>query len=251
MVEKVAIPTRRSTGHVGLIFSDGFTLARFPQGEGMPRLGFVFTTLVRGNTSPKYSDDARLNRQIAIIEAGLESYRIVRMVPIPRAEDLKRLITIARVGERVGEDDSVDCDGLMTDQLGVVIELRPADCHQILLDAGCAFALLHGGKTELRRNVVEIGVLALCETFGVMPEQIALIDGPGIGPCCYKEQDKFSIDLRAMIEEQARGIGISNILFATNCTCCSRDPRDEKTRIFPSHWRQPGIRFSAFAGPLL
>jgi copper oxidase (laccase) domain-containing protein len=248
---------------VPLGFSADGTLGQFEQ--ELP-VSLVFSTAVAGNTSQKYGDPkvAREQRQKIIFTAHIEQSRIVAIKPILRKLGEDRSIRVVEVLRDIGNSDTVECDGLMTDSPSTALELRAADCYPICLIAptktGYCFALLHGGKAELGKQVVKQGVEAMCSRFNVLASQVVMLVGPGIGPCCYRNPKlgNTPVDLREQIEHQAAEVGIVHPLyFADYCTCCSRGP--DRKWIFFSHRRsdelgqteEPESRFMAVIGPIL
>ncbi|MGB9407233.1 MAG: peptidoglycan editing factor PgeF [Terracidiphilus sp.] len=78
-------------------------------------------------------------------------------------------------------------DGLMTDEPGLLIGVRTADCIPILVaDRKLrAVAAFHAGWRGTVQRIVESGIGRMRLEFGSRPEDLMAAIGPGIGPCCY------------------------------------------------------------------
>lgn len=133
-------------------------------------------------------------------------------------------------------------DGLITNERGITLMLRFADCVPILLydPVRRAIGIAHAGWRGTVSKVVTNTILAMQDTFGThAPDLIACI-GPSIGPCCYE----IGGDVRARVETafpeisakllpqngathldlwqanamQLRGLGVQDIEIAAVCT---------------------------------
>jgi YfiH family protein len=78
-------------------------------------------------------------------------------------------------------------DALMTDQPGVLLSVRCADCLPVLLvDPRCrAVAAVHAGWRGALQRVVEKTVGVMRSVFGSDPRRILAALGPSIRACCY------------------------------------------------------------------
>jgi YfiH family protein len=103
----------------------------------------------------------------------------------------------------------LDCDGIITNQPGVLIGVCVADCFPILLldPVKKVAAALHAGWKGTAAKIAGKGVRALVKLFDSDPRNILAAIGPGIGPCCY-EVDSPVID-------QFRKNGIETAPFTT------------------------------------
>ena len=82
----------------------------------------------------------------------------------------------------------IECDGIVTNQRGVLIGIGVADCYPILLldPKKRVAAALHAGWKGTAAGICRKGVAAMKEFFGSEPSDILAAVGPGIGPCCYE-----------------------------------------------------------------
>jgi YfiH family protein len=121
-------------------------------------------------------------------------------------------------------------DGLWTDEPGVPLLVKTADCLPIALAASSgapALALLHAGWRGLAAGIVEAGVAALG---GRRPLAAAI--GPAIGPCCYEIGPEVAarfdrdlvrgglLDLWAAGERALRRAGVERVVRFDLCTHC-------------------------------
>lgn len=79
-------------------------------------------------------------------------------------------------------------DGLLTQTPGVLLSVRTADCHPILLAdiKKRAVGVLHAGWRGTLKRIAEKGVGEMRRWFGSRPEDLRAAVGPGIHGCCYE-----------------------------------------------------------------
>lgn len=79
-------------------------------------------------------------------------------------------------------------DGLITNERGIPLMLRFADCVPILFydPAHAAIGIAHAGWRGTVSKVVTNTVRAMQQTFQTNPHQLIACIGPSIGPCCYE-----------------------------------------------------------------
>jgi YfiH family protein len=79
-------------------------------------------------------------------------------------------------------------DALMTDQAGIALLVRTADCLPILLvdTQRHAVAAVHAGWRGGLQRLVEKAVGVMRATFGSDPRRMLAAVGPGIRACCYE-----------------------------------------------------------------
>lgn len=141
-----------------------------------------------------------------------------------------------------------DVDALLTNEPGLPLLLRYADCVPIILfdPVHRAVGLIHAGW---RGTVVKIATKAtqtMCETFGSRPEELIACIAPSIGPCCYRIGEEviartraafdradellvsqadgsFHLDLWRANIRQLRDLGVERIEAAQICTAHHTD----------------------------
>jgi YfiH family protein len=82
----------------------------------------------------------------------------------------------------------LECDGIITNQPGVMIGVCVADCVPVLLldPKKRVVAALHAGWKGTAEGIVRKGVEAMVSFFDCQPDQILAAIGPAIGSCCYE-----------------------------------------------------------------
>jgi YfiH family protein len=141
-------------------------------------------------------------------------------------------------------------DALVTDQPGVMVTVRTADCVPVLLhDPGRrVVAAIHAGWRGAVAGIVPRTVALLVDRFGATVEGLRMAIGPSAGPCCYEVDEpvlsklrevcpgwesvvkpvaanKAHLDLRAFVRLQALtdGLQTERIAMVNACTICQPD----------------------------
>ncbi len=139
-------------------------------------------------------------------------------------------------------------DGLVTDQPGIILGVKVADCMPLLFFdpkkkiIGIAHAGWKGVLLEIAKEMVE-----RMKMLGSQPKDVFVGAGPHIGGCCYsvdkerknkfikkfgdlsemilKNKNKFYLNLAVPLKVQLieQGIQNKNIEFSTACTSCQID----------------------------
>ena len=83
-------------------------------------------------------------------------------------------------------------DALLTDEPGVLLSVRAADCMPVLLadPRRRAAAAIHAGWRGALAGIVEITVGEMMRAFGSRPREIVAALGPSIRACCYEVGDE-------------------------------------------------------------
>ncbi len=144
----------------------------------------------------------------------------------------------------------LQCDGIVTNQPGIMIAVGVADCLPLLLldpVKGVA-AALHAGWKGTAANIAAKGVETLVKIFGSNSSHILAALGPAIKGCCYEVDEpvmkafsesgiewgycaeesgngKWKLDLAAANRQQllAAGIQDEHIETTPQCVCCQHD----------------------------
>ncbi len=118
-----------------------------------------------------------------------------------------------------GRSSSLGCkgDGLMTDEPGLLIGVKTADCIPILVAdrKRHAVAAFHAGWRGTVRRIVESGIGRMRLQFGSRPEDLMAAIGPGVGPCCYAVGEEVLSEFEsqfAYARELFREVGDSDAL---------------------------------------
>lgn len=126
-----------------------------------------------------------------------------------------------------------DADGHLSMERGTALVVTVADCVPVFLwhPSGAA-ALLHSGWRGTAARIVERGIEALTQR-GAPASELRLHSGPAICGRCYEvSPDVFftltgresavpaTVDLRALIADHARAMGVRRITTSSSCTRC-------------------------------
>jgi hypothetical protein len=127
-------------------------------------------------------------------------------------------------------------DGHLSMSRGTALAVTVADCVPVFLaHASGAIALLHSGWRGTAGRIVERGIEALAHR-GVPAAELRLHTGPAICGKCYEVSGDVyaqltgrdpgrptTIDLRALIADHARALGVRHITTSPSCTRCDND----------------------------
>ncbi|MEQ1758724.1 MAG: peptidoglycan editing factor PgeF [Vicinamibacterales bacterium] len=97
-------------------------------------------------------------------------------------------VVIVRSDQGLHRSAMTEGDALISDDPGVVIAVKAADCAPILLAdrrTGSVGAV-HAGWRGTAAGIVGKTVTAMQETFGTRPADLVAAIGPAIGTCCYE-----------------------------------------------------------------
>jgi YfiH family protein len=92
-------------------------------------------------------------------------------------------VTVGRRSGVLGEGDA-----LVTNQPGLLVAIKTADCIPVLLvdPKNKAVAAIHAGWRGTAGNIVRSAIDTLVSEFHSDPNQLWAAIGPGIGKCCYE-----------------------------------------------------------------
>ena len=120
-------------------------------------------------------------------------------------------------------------DGLATQQKGVTLVIKMADCAPILFfdPATKTIAAAHAGRAGTELGLAAKMVEHLTQMYSVNPADLLVGCGPAICANCYqidRAQD-IHYDLRAKNQEQLMAAGAQNIELSTLCPACNAAAR--------------------------
>jgi len=172
----------------------------------------------------------------------------------------EEILTIDRPLAELIVPEPSQFDAIITDQPGVAIGMKTADCVPIFFvdKVKRIIAVAHAGWRGTSLSIAAKVVETLITGFACRADDIIAAIGPAIGPCCYqvdepvfnamrghkgresffssgREKGKWMLDLSLANKIQIIGKGIPdrNIYTAGYCTSCNRD-------IFYSHRGEAG-----------
>jgi len=143
---------------------------------------------------------------------------------------------VAHVADRptgcVGEGDA-----LLTNEVGLTVSIRTADCYPILLadPEHRAVAAIHAGWRGTAAGIAGEAINRMQNVYGSRAESIYAAIGPGIGVCCYEIGEEVArkfgmpnagrLDLAAENRKQliAAGVPEAQISTVARCTYCDAD----------------------------
>jgi YfiH family protein len=219
-----------------------------PEGQPLPDApSAILSTIAAGDM--RYLPGAINERRIAFLKArGVDSARVLslqlrhtrRVVVQPFGQDFK---TLAEAAEAQG-----GADGIATSNPASVPALTVADCMPIWLhdEKSGAFGVLHSGWKGT--GILAEALRSMASAFGTVPDDVSVILGPSIGPCCYAVPEeratafraefgvsavltepgadasaRFRLDLRAANLALSERLGVGKVLNVDLCTSCTID----------------------------
>jgi YfiH family protein len=134
------------------------------------------------------------------------------------------------------------CDGLITAQEGVALQVRNADCLPVAIAGGGVVAMVHAGWRGLAADILGRVVRRIEGELGVGPQQLSAAIGVGVGPCHYqvgaeviealdrhevepviwRYGDRIDLTAWATARLVALGLPPSTVFSLGGCTACSQ-----------------------------
>jgi YfiH family protein len=163
------------------------------------------------------------------------------------------------------------CDALITNQRGVLLTVRTADCVPVLIADPMhqIVAAVHAGWRGTVADIVSKTILEMTKRFGSDPRAIRAAIGPSIGPCCYEVDvpvldrvrsmgiewqkavkdrgpGKAMLDLRQLVRIQLHAAGVmpESVQSVDLCTACHPD-------LFYSYRREGAVLATMISGIML
>lgn len=111
------------------------------------------------------------------------------------------------------------CDGIISDQRGVVLGVYVADCCAVyIVDTKTpAIGLVHSGRKGTELNIVSKAIAQMIDRFGTDPADVVVQLSPCVRPPHYE------VDFAAEIVRQCRASGVETIYDSGICTACDLD----------------------------
>lgn len=162
-------------------------------------------------------------------------------------------------------------DALMTDQPGVLLTVRTADCVPVLIHDPVhgIVAAVHAGWRGAVAGIVPKTVAAMATRFGSRPASLRVSIGPSAGSCCYEVDEPVlsrlrasyadwqglvqetgpgtaRLNLRGLVRGQAQSAGVreDGIHSVSLCTICH-------PALFHSYRRDGTVRGTMVSGIML
>jgi YfiH family protein len=160
------------------ISAHGFTT----RNEGVSRI--PYNSLNLGVNTLDSQSSVLGNRSILARAFGS---RVERFVTVTQTHGTD-LLVIDAPNPDYSHFQKLECDGIITNQPGIMIGVCVADCAPVLLldPVNGVVAALHAGWKGTAGEIAKKGVSALVSLFGSKPGQLLAAVGPAIGSCCYE-----------------------------------------------------------------
>lgn len=199
-------------------------------------------------------------------EAGLQGHRATVILSVKQVHGTDALVVDRPV--EAGESFEGGWDALVTDQPGLMVTVRTADCVPVLLHdpKRRVVAAIHAGWRGAVAGIVPKTVALLVSRFGATVKDLRMAIGPSAGPCCYEvdepvltrlrdvfsewpsvvspvDTQKAHLDLRAFVRRQAMAEGLDAERVATvdACTIC-------RPEVFYSYRREGVVKATMVSG---
>jgi len=205
-----------------------------------------YNSLNLGTSTLDSPHNVQGNRSILARALGARAERLITVTQVHGTD----LLVIDTPNPDYSHFLKVECDGLITNQPGIMIGVCVADCVPILLldPKKKVIAALHAGWKGTAGEIARKGIEAFAGMFGSRPEDILAAVGPAIGRCCYEVDaqvleafrksgagvdcfdplpapGKWRLDLGAANYRQllAAGLSETNIETTPLCVSCEHD----------------------------
>jgi len=95
-------------------------------------------------------------------------------------------------------------DALISNQPGITLSVRTADCLPILMadTRNRAIAAVHAGWRGTIQEIVPKTIQAMADRFGTHPDDLVIAVGPGIGACCFEVGPDVAIQFAKLFPER-------------------------------------------------
>jgi YfiH family protein len=139
------------------------------------------------------------------------------------------------------ENGFPEADGLLTKEAQRPLAIRTADCLPVFLydTKQEGIGLVHAGWRGAQKNIIQCALTLMLRQWHTEPQNILVILGPAIRPCCYEvgvefrryfpqearvRDGKHYLDLPQVIRRQltAWGVPERNVRDCGVCTCCDK-----------------------------
>ena len=129
-----------------------------------------------------------------------------------------------------------EADGHLAAERGIILTVSIADCVPIFIAHPSGLvAVLHSGWRGTAGRIVDAGINAYGR-LGIAPDELIVHLGPAICGRCYEVSADVrqqltgetanrpgNVDLRSLIAEHARDLGVTRISVSPDCTRCDND----------------------------
>lgn len=203
-------------------------IERFAALDAVPGIQHAFIARVAGIDVA--SDKAEALRRLDGIHRDARRSLGVGEFPFITAEQVHGREVAVVERSAMSEQRIGGCDGLVTNQPGVLLGIYVADCGAVFLvdPVRRAIGLVHSGKKGTKLGIVANAIDLMGDRFGSAAEDLIVQLGPCIRPPHYE------IDFAADVVRQCRERGVKQVHDSGVCTACDLERyysyRAEKSR---------------------
>lgn len=129
-----------------------------------------------------------------------------------------------------------EADGQVAAERGIALTVSVADCVPIFIaHASGVVGILHSGWRGTVARIIDAGINAF-DRLRLPPDELKIHLGPAICGRCYEVSTEVraeltgqpanrpgNVDIRSLIAEHARQLGVSDISVSSDCTRCDND----------------------------
>ncbi|HEY0243261.1 MAG TPA: polyphenol oxidase family protein, partial [Gemmatimonadaceae bacterium] len=151
-----------------------------------------------------------------------------------------------------------EADGHLAAERGIILTVSVADCVPIFIAHPSGIVgLLHSGWRGTVGRIVDSGIKAFAR-LGISPDELKMHLGPSICGRCYEVSAEVreqltgqpatrsgNVDLRSLIAEHARELGVSDVSVSSDCTRC------DNARFFSHRAGDSGRQIAVIVGGIL
>ncbi len=206
----------------------------------------IFASLNLGFNRGDNPDHVRENYGRFCAAIGADASRIVVTGQVHKTDI--RTATAELIKPDICAPTEYECDGLITDQPGLVLTVFTADCIPVLLydPVRRVIAAVHAGWRGTAQDIAGKAVQKMQQDYGCHTENILAAIGPGISQCCFETHSdvpeamtaslgnlahphiidlpkgKFRVDLKGINASLLKrsGLSSSHIEISPDCTAC-------------------------------
>jgi len=186
-------------------------------------------------------EDVLLNHQHLAKSMGYDHQRVVHM----RQIHSDKVIIVDPLLHDF--ENPPECDALITDQTNIPLMVMTADCTPVLFfdPVNRVIAVAHAGRAGALQGIVSKTIEKMSKHFGTHTEELLIVLGPSIGPCCYEvgetiaqevtesgyahavvhKEGSYMLDVNAIIHRQLQEAGVvkTHIDDLSICNACHHD----------------------------
>jgi len=205
-----------------------------------------YNSLNLGFNTEDTSHNVEGNRSTLARAFGLETRQLLTVTQVHGTD----LLVIDAPNPDLAHFLKIECDAIVTNQPGIMLGILTADCYPVLMHDPVqkVVAAVHVGWRGAASGILGKTVAALRTNFNVLPGDLKIAVGPGIGAHSYEvdrpvrdafrkgglpwqecttevKLGKWQLDLREACRLQLEAVGIlpRQVELAAQCTCCHKE----------------------------